>query len=150
MLARATMLRVRYLGLGVLAAGLLLAAGASAAPRQTTPANAQAITQLKAARTLLNNAKHDYDGHRAKAVHEVTKAIHALEGTHGRQAAHLGKSKGNKNEPQSVSDALLQQALQQLKAVQKQLGSSNTGDVTVASAAITRAISDVETALSIK
>jgi hypothetical protein len=41
-----------------------------------------AIQALHQAHTLLANANHDYDGHRAKAAHLVTQAIHELSGTH--------------------------------------------------------------------
>jgi hypothetical protein len=132
----------------LLVAGLFFAGQGGAAQTTTNP-NAQAIAQLKQTRALLHKADHDYKGNRVKAMHEITKAIHALEGTHGRHYHHAksGKSGG---EPQSVSDAQLKLAITQLQAVQSQLGSSTSANVGVANAAISRAIQDLQTALSIK
>jgi len=42
----------------------------------------QVIGELKAAHKYLEAANHDYQGHRAKASHEITQAIHQLEKHH--------------------------------------------------------------------
>jgi hypothetical protein len=133
----------------LLVAGLLFAGHAGAAQTPTNP-NAQAIEQLKQTRALLHKADHDYKGNRVKAIHEITKGIHALEGTNARHRPHPVKSGKSGGEPQSVSDAQLKQAITQLQAVQSQLGISTSGNVGVANAAISRAIQDLQTALSIK
>jgi hypothetical protein len=131
---------------GLLVTGLLLAdqAGAVAVAKQTT-ATAKLIQELKAARALLHRANHDYDGHRAKAIHHVTHAIHALEGTPVPKH-HAAKAKGPAvHEPQSVSDAQLQQALQQIKMVQTQLAGGTTASTHLADAVV-----QLETALKIR
>jgi hypothetical protein len=133
----------------LLVAGLFFAGQAGATQTPSNP-NAQAIVQLKQTRALLHKADHDYKGNRVKAMHEITKAIHALEGTHGRHQPHPVKSGKSGGEPQSVSDAQLKLAITQLQTVQSQLGSSTTANVGVANAAISRAIQDLQTALSIK
>jgi hypothetical protein len=40
---------------------------------------AKVIMELKAARHLLHTAMHDYDGHRAAAVKQITEALHDLQ-----------------------------------------------------------------------
>jgi hypothetical protein len=145
------------LAVGLLAAGALLFNGvprAGAAPTTTGP-NAALVAQLRATRALLHQADHDYKGHRVKAMHEITEAIHAL---HPPSAKHkktqpqvaVKKSGPGGNEPQAVSDAQLRQAITQLQGVQGQLGSATTGNVAAASAAVTRAIQELKIALSIK
>jgi hypothetical protein len=140
--------RTSCLGASLVVACLFFAGQAGAAQTTTNP-NAQAIVQLKQTRALLHKADHDYKGNRVKAMHEITKAIHALEGTHGRHHAQPKSSKSG-GEPQAVSDAQLKLAITQLQTVQSQLGSSTTSNVAVANAAISRAVQDLQTALAIK
>jgi hypothetical protein len=133
--------------------GFSLITGASAAgqlPVGTT--YTQSITQLKASRELLHKANHDYQGYRAKAVHQITLAIHALEGTKppakGPYKQATGQASGH--ELQSVSDAQLAKAVQQLQTVQTQLVSMSGPNVIVASGHVSKAIEDLQTALKIK
>jgi hypothetical protein len=156
MSAREVIRRNRFLGVGILAASLFLAVNAGPVPAlgqtatgSAASANTQAVQELKATRALLHKADHDYKGNRVKAIHEITKAIHALEGTHSRQHPHHPPAKGG-GESQAVSDAQLQKAIQQLQTVQSQLGGGQSSNVTVANAAIGRAIVDLQTALKIK
>jgi hypothetical protein len=56
------------------------------------------LAQLEAAKHLLEHAKHDYAGHRLKALHEITLAIKDLEHkhpTHSPMAAQGGKAGGS-------------------------------------------------------
>ena len=139
--------------------GLLLGSAAEAGQgAQGTKAkgpHAHAIAELRATRALLLKADHDYKGHRVKAIHDITKAIHALQPGvkhHPKQTAKSGqgraKGQGN-NEPQSVSDAHLRQAIRQLEAVQKHLGSGQVGHVGQAHADIGRAIHELRRALKV-
>jgi hypothetical protein len=107
---------------------------------------------LEAAKHLLEHGKHDYAGHRAKAVHEVTQAIKDLEhhhrhhsahspmnaqgGTPGKQGASMlggkmsakaegkkpGTAEAGREESQGQSDEMLHKALHELEAVLKELG----------------------------
>jgi hypothetical protein len=138
-------------------AGATMSASAAGQQKNTAATanpNAQMIMQLKTFRTALQNANHDYEGHRAKAVHEITKAIHALEGTAVPKAKKNAGTKGaaNKgnNEPQSVSDAQLQQVLKGLQTMQSQIGSNPTGTVAEVNTLISVAITELETALKVK
>jgi hypothetical protein len=145
----------------VIAVGLLFVAGtalpnASAQavaplPSTLSPVN-QAIVQLKATRTLLHKADHDYQGYRVKGIHQITQAIHALEGTKPpKQLPPAGPGqKGGGNEPQAVSDAQLAEAIQQLQVVQTQLTTIPGRHVTVAREHIGKSIQDLQTALKIK
>jgi hypothetical protein len=148
------------LGWGLLVVGSLLVDGvaqpAGAAP--ATPAasiNKTIVTELHAIRALLHQADADYKGHRVKAMHEITAAIHALVPPHkhatGKKPAtgSVARPAPANKEPQAVSDAQLQQAIQQLQAVQSQLASATHGNVAAANAAINRAIAELRTALKI-
>jgi hypothetical protein len=100
---------------------------------------------------LLERADHDYKGHRARAVHEITAAIHAVEGRphHARRLPHIPKPHAHRparTEPQAVSDAQLRQAIQQLAAVEAQLGTLHPK----ARAAIAAAVRELHTALRIR
>src|SRR5438270_121061 len=85
-----------------------------------TPSDVQladAIHTLRVARLTLEMADHDYGGHRAAAVKDITAAIkqlrHALEHVHKGKIipkGDKGKVKGG-NEPQAVSDAQLAAAI---------------------------------------
>jgi hypothetical protein len=147
---------------GLLLTGLFLVEGAarvSAFPPATSATSPKktVVTQLRATRTLLQQADHDYQGHRAKAVHEITLAIHALvppKKTRPRPAGikpapGIARPDRN-NESQAVSDTQLKQAMQQLNTLQPQITSLTSGNVTAASAAVTKAIQELQTALQIK
>jgi hypothetical protein len=74
---------------------------------------AESIHSLRVARLTLEKADHDYGGHRADAVKDISAAIKqlklALEFVHKGKVIPKGekkKDKGN-NEPQAVSDAQL-------------------------------------------
>ena len=108
---------------------------------------------------MLEHGDHDYQGHRAKAVHEITQAIHDLEGKHahagkkggahaGKKPAGAGNSKGSAKlkEPQATSDAQLKQAIQMLTQIESQLGNTHPK----ARTSVQMAIQELNTALTIK
>jgi hypothetical protein len=135
--------------------------------RANTAANSPFATQigeLRAARALLEQADHDYNGHRAEAVKLVTAAIHALRppqanGAHSRAHAHTGATKNvavkqtakNGNSlPQAASDALLKQAMGQIATVQTQLAGAGGAAPGGAGTSLQQAVQELKTALSIK
>jgi hypothetical protein len=152
---------VGYRFAGAVITGLLVlgASAPSAAYGQTTlpptgwtNPNSQAIAQLKSIRALLHGADHDYQGYRVKAMHQITDAIHALEGikTPPKKPHKPPTGQKGNHEPQAVSDAQLTQAIQQLQTVQSQLTGTTGHHVAAASNHITKAIQDLQTALKIK
>jgi hypothetical protein len=152
----------RFAGL-TLVAGLLLCVptlGGSApapAPQKKAAKNAAVsahhhiLQELGVARHLVHQANHDYKGHRARAEHEITRAIHALEPNHKHHPAHPTgtKGEGHHHEPQAVSDRQLREAIHKLEQVRSQLGSARGGNVTGASHHVTAAIHELHTALKI-
>jgi hypothetical protein len=137
---------------GLVCVGFLFANSASAAPKTgaknpgLSSANAQLVQQLTGIRTTLNAADHDYDGHRAAAVHQISHAIHLL---------HNGKNHPNPSqtfvggahtEPQAASDAQLRKSMTALQGLTVPPGKHQAQ----VSAAITQAVADLQTALKIK
>jgi len=141
----------------------------------TTPTTTAsgAIGQLRSIRTILEHADHDYQGHRAKAVHEITHAIHGLEGsTAGARHAALspqqkaafiaarqakaanaattpsGTTTTQKrlSEPQATSDQQLNTALTMLTQVSSQIGNAKPG----VEQHLQSAVQELKTALAIK
>lgn len=122
--------------------------------------NQRVVKELHSAKQLLEKADHDYAGHRARAVHEITTAIHELQ-HHGKSTSQHRKRSGslqhpaNRNvpatgkklkEPQAVSDAQLKQAGQILANSLTQISSNHTR----ARANIQAAMNELNTALKIK
>ncbi len=129
-----------FLSVAFCTACLLLSQGASreanaAAPGLKGGAKTAEIEELHKAKGLLEKADHDYDGHRARAVEDIDKAIHALHhkaGKAGKGEEKKGEEKkeekkgeerkaGEKKEPQKKSDAQLHEAIKILEEVEKQL-----------------------------
>jgi hypothetical protein len=71
------------------------------------PACSAIASELHWVRVLLENADHDYDGHRAAAVQQITGAIKIL----APRAKYGDKDTGGNPWPQSKSDQMLGQAL---------------------------------------
>jgi hypothetical protein len=152
------------------------AAQAAAAKNQAT--HAALIGELQQAATLLEQAIHDYDGHRAAALHGVHQAMHALKhdmhhhnktgatvkqpkpanpttgGTAAapqQQTANKPKNTNANKETQAASDAQLKQAMTGLQSVLNQLGSLPQGPKHVhAEEHVKKAIHHLHTALEIK
>jgi hypothetical protein len=134
----------------------------------TSPFEAQ-IEALRATRTILENADHDYKGHRAAAVKLVNTAIHALH-PHHTAAASNAANKGTKAAPsvtkngastpkasrpamveaQAASDAQLKQAAGQLAVIQAQLAGASGAGAATAVAALQKAVQELQIAVSIK
>jgi hypothetical protein len=155
-------------------AALLFVCGVDARQNKGGPTNkpagqaAQAthaalIAELQQIHTLLSQAKHDYQGHRASAAGHVHKAIHAL--NHGNKTNATGQqAKPNKpatvnkpantnaiKETQAASDTQLKEALAGLNSIQNQLASLPQGPKHAhAQEHLKKAINELNTALKIK
>jgi hypothetical protein len=140
----------------LLLSGLALATRAeAAAPTKKKVVNAEVIAQLKSARALMHKANHNYKGHRAKAMHQTTQAIHALGGG-GKKKDPAAPPKvtpptGKRTpEAQAISDAQLRQAQTDLKAILTTLNSLPAGAGRAkAINHIKKAIADLDTALKV-
>jgi hypothetical protein len=110
-------------------------AAETSSSKQQTPAEIQTLRQ---AYSLLEAADHDYDGHRAKAMHHIAMACRVL-GT-------SVKGDGHGDEAQSQSDGQLQQAQSLLQGVESTIAASNAH----AGKQVTEAIAELTTALSVK
>ncbi|HQR07179.1 MAG TPA: hypothetical protein PLN21_10175 [Gemmatales bacterium] len=115
------------------------------------------IRELHQIKSILECADHDYKGHRAAAVKEITKAIHALEahgGHYQKSATHPQHSNANgkPHEPQALSDAQLRAAIQGLAVVSQQLQATGSRHPRTSKAAadIQLAIKQLNVALTIK
>lgn len=128
------------------------------------------LQELKQARVLLDEANHDYDGHRVKALQDVRKATHTLkqalpakgpskkpthQGKQGQQHAKGSnqaqkKPKGN-TEAQAVSDAQMRQAAQILRTVLGQLGTFPANAQTAQAAPLLhQAVREIELGLAFR
>jgi len=65
----------------------------------------QEIAALRTAHQLLAQAKHDYEGHRAKAMHEIHQAIHAMLPNHAKPANGNTTAKGAGSTPNGTTGA---------------------------------------------
>ena len=110
------------------------ALGASSSNQQV-PAEIQTLRQ---AYSLLEAADHDYQGHRAKAMHHIATACRVLGSSE--------KGDGHGEEAQTQSDGQLQQAQSLLQGVESTIAASNAH----AGKQVTEAIAELTTALSIK
>jgi hypothetical protein len=123
---------------------------ATAAKGKKSVANAAHIDkELAAIRNLLNKADHDYKGHRAAAVHQITHAIHLLQHGMHHPNPHQHFTGGTHKLPQAQSDAMLRQAETMLATVAKQLNGTNIAHHQQAHAAVVRAIHDLQLALKV-
>jgi hypothetical protein len=106
------------------------------------------ITQLEAIRTTLNNANHDYDGHRASAVHHISHAIHIIQHAkpHPNPGEHFKAAKVGNNEPQAVSDAQLKMAQTALQS----LTVPATKHQAKVQEHLTKAVGELQTALMVR
>jgi hypothetical protein len=107
------------------------------------------LAEMQETRVLLQNAKHDYDGYRAKAVHDLGKAMHALDPNHSHKLPKVADPGNGENQAQS--DALLNQAGKQVQTIISQL---TTGTATPATTSAVKHMQDslghLNTALKIK
>lgn len=127
--------------------------GKGEAPRKK--AMLEVVTELHEVKMLLETAKHDYDGHRAKAHEHVRKAIHELtpfvEGKKLEAAVKkiveggsaLGPIPG---EPQAESDARLRKSHEMLTHLHEFIPTSHDEAISH----VKKAHQELATALSIK
>jgi hypothetical protein len=152
------MSHLKSLGLPLLVLALSLsittAAQAQSRQKKTQSPFAQQIKALHQANELMKKADHDYQGHRVKAMKEVHNAIQFLrEGSaapkkkKGQPGTKPGTGGGL---PQDQSDALLKQAATQIQAVQNSLANVQDTRAVQATAALQRALQELQTALQIK
>ena len=112
-------------------------------------AMAQVLSELHQAKHLLDHANHDYNGHRAKADHEIGKAIHILhhehhkKGTTTKVASHKGAQKGE----QQVSDTQLLQAEKLVRAALLELKKHHGEKAHHASKLLHEAVHEIELAI---
>jgi hypothetical protein len=118
------------------------------AAQQYAAAVATVVRELHQVKVLLERADHDYKGHRAAAVKEITQAVHAL------VPHHKGKGKGKSpmggGEPQALSDAQLREAVKALGKVAAQLSALPGPRAATALGHVGAAVKDLEIALTIK
>jgi hypothetical protein len=114
-----------FLALGGLAAALAVCDGEAATAKSATKsANAQLhhamMSELHQARNLLDLGLHDYHGHRAKADHEVGRAIHLLAHHHkGEKYVHKGEHVKPPLHTGEIDAQMQQQSDQKLRQAQK-------------------------------
>jgi|SRR5579872_3062398 len=151
-----------HLAIASLAIGLILTPSQASPPLKAVPvktstaaanAHSELVTALHQAKTLLDTAIHDYDGHRAKAVGEIHHAIHELtpHAHHKHAAAPAAKAEKPAattipGETQAQSDTQLKQALQILNGIGGQIPKNHTK----AAGHIQLAIEELNIALKIK
>ena len=131
---------------------LSLAASVSQAAVGVSPYTTQ-IKELHQIKVLLERADHDYKGHRAAAVKEITKAIHALEANGGQhQKTGVHPHTGKSHEAQALSDTQLRAAIQALVTVGQQLQSAGAKYPRAGKAAVDvqLAVKQLNMALAIK
>jgi hypothetical protein len=138
----------------ILGAGLLLAVPTLAAPPIPAPPAqfAGTVKELHEIIQVLEVAKHDYDGHRAAAVHEIHKAIRALHPHHKPPVATKPAPKTTPlpGETQAMSDVLLKQALDALLVLHPKLTGSSKPEEVKSAADLATAIAELKIALAIK
>jgi len=122
------------------------------------------LGELHQAHHLLATAKHDYNGHRAKAVGLVDRAIHELHSEISHHNKHFNAKthtppltkitpqvKGGSKETQAVSDAHLLHAGTIIQAVHAQLGQLPKGPHHAhVGRELTAAVHELQTALKIR
>ena len=135
----------------------LISTSVLAAPKATSKSNATgngnpAMTALHQAHTLLATANHDYDGHRAKAEHHITQAMHEMGGHHQGQGKNKGRGRQRREREQRTGEQgatgpvrrTLQKAVQLLTGMQGQVSNAKAAEH------IKEAIAELNTALKIK
>jgi hypothetical protein len=108
--------------------------------RGRAPANPADVTAVNQAYRALEQADHDYQGHRVKALEHVRKA--------GLVLGVSLKGDGKAKEMQATSDALVKQAQSMLQQMSKSKVAGKRHQRAMTH--VTSALSEIETALSIK
>ncbi len=107
------------------------------------------VSLLRTVHVKLQEADHDYEGHRVRALHHVSEALHHLSSS---APAGLGSGPSLGNLPQAQSDGILRDSLQKLRNAESHLGSLSSGAPhrSRARSALGRAIRELEIALRIR
>jgi hypothetical protein len=107
------------------------------------------ISHLRTAYARLQQADHDYQGHRARAANHVVNALRHL-GAPSMPGSGINPGAGRM--PQAQSDGLLRDALSRLNTAHNQLGTRGNTVAHHGSARsqVAAAIGEVNTALSIR
>jgi hypothetical protein len=111
----------------------------SSAVEDPIGSNSLEISSLERIYEILQGANHDYQGHRAKAMHAIANAVRILGGDVS------GGGKGGEN--QATSDEQLRQSETLLEQVRNSFTSNDPKKV---SAALNRAVDDLTAALAVK
>jgi hypothetical protein len=113
------------------------------------PSFATLVGELHQTRVLLQQANHDYDGYRAKAVHDLGQAMRALDPNHKHKLPP--SSNPGAGEDQRFSDAQLNQAGKQVQIIMSQLATgAATPQTTSAMQHMQNALGHLSTALKIR
>jgi hypothetical protein len=107
------------------------------------------VSLLRTVHVKLQEADRDYQGHRVRALHHVSEALHHL----GSSApAGLGSGSSLGNLPQAQSDEILRDSLQKLRNAEGQLGMQSSGAPhrSRARSALGQAVRELEFALRIR
>jgi hypothetical protein len=106
------------------------------------------ISHLRTAHSRLQQADHDYQGHRVRAANHVATALRHL----GAPTTGSATNPGAGRMPQAQSDGLLRDALLRLNTAQTQLATRGTTAAHHGSARsqVTAAIGEINTALNIR
>jgi hypothetical protein len=139
-------MRLYFVCVAAALAGVFAFAGTAPAAKATASPFAAQVKELHDIKVLLELADHDYKGHRAEAVKQLTEAIHALHPGH----KHHAKGVKGGGEPQALSDAQLKESIKTLNAVLAQLSTAGGAPATKAAVHVTNAIKQLEIALTIK
>ena len=130
--------------------------------------NTAVLTALNSSLTTLANAEHDYNGHRVRAMHEVSAAIRHMQpagsravnpgitpGASARVLAGFGAG-GNvprPRMPQATSDAHLRDALRSLSTIQTRMntqGQAGNRNHVQARSSVQRATQELRLALNVR
>jgi hypothetical protein len=107
------------------------------------------VADLRAAYAVIDRADPIYDGHRAKARHEINHAIEQLEKemkARGLKAHHRPSEKDG----QAESDALITMGMKAVATIQTQLGNLPTSKHRAAAQAhLTKAVAELKSCLAV-
>jgi hypothetical protein len=105
------------------------------------------ISLLRTSHTKLRGADHDYQGHRAQAMHHLTAALRHL-GATSLLDSNVGL--GLEDRPQAQSDRILHEAIIHLDTVEASLRSKGAAHHTQARTSVAEAIRELHIALNIR
>jgi hypothetical protein len=108
------------------------------------------IAELHHAKHLLDHVNHTYNGHRAKADHEISQAIHVLHHEHHKKGAHKTEHKHQgTHESKQESDTELRMAEKLVHAALHELSKHQDHKAHEASKFLHKAAREIEEALHV-